>query len=61
MGGLVGFDYERCAKVAKVYGYDFWDPEFLDLFQVIEDEFVEATNARIKAAMKSGEGSNTQG
>jgi hypothetical protein len=47
-----GFDYNACAPVVAAFGFDFSDPDFLDSFQILEDEFVAALSARIAKAVK---------
>ncbi len=47
-----GFDYNACAPVIAAFGFDFGDLDFLDSFQILEDEFVAALSARIIKAVK---------
>lgn len=47
-----GFDYGACAPIIAAFGFDLGDLDFLDSFQILEDEFVAALSARIAKAVK---------
>lgn len=60
LGPPIGFAYDGVARVARVYGIDFDDPDTFERFQVLEDEYltVIAENLeREKPHGRSGENS----
>jgi hypothetical protein len=45
-----GFDYPACEIVTTARGFDIRNPDFLEQFQIIEDEFIAALSERFTKA-----------